>query len=370
MRMTMKMAAVSKTTLLLLCCSIIFSADAQDECSYVKTGDNFVVPLSHQLTQTEKLRWTLDGALILDRKPVKSGQSMTSHKFVKGSQKDIYQNGSLKLTNVKKERAGKYKPEIFREDGMSVQNLKVTQLCVLDHVPQPKVKIECVSRNVNLSCTVDQFFTQDTSGLTFQWLQNGKVLGKEKRKFLIQGVKAADKHLFSCKVSNPVSSMTSEPATPNCIEHRSFFPEKILGINTWIIVGSGGGIVLLLIIFVVVYCVLAKRKKRMRLKDEEELRLEWTNSEQHHCHQRNPPHDHHHHNHHQQQPAGHTGPRQHRSKQHREVQRPRATEPYNGQPQPSPRRAAQTPKRVACNHDEQLPPLPQPRKKAPATPRV
>lgn len=78
--------------------------------------------------------------------------------------------------------------------------------------------------------------------------------------------------------------------------------------------------------------------------DEDELRLGWTNPNQqqhhhHHHHQHNHPPDQHHH--HQQQPAGHTGPRQHRSKQHREQQRPRAPDRLNGQPQPGPRRPAQ-----------------------------
>ena len=87
--------------------------------------------------------------------------------------------------------------------------------------------------------------------------------------------------------------------------------------------------------------------------DEEELRLGWTNpNQQHHHHQHGPaPSQHHHHHHHQQQPAGHTGPRQHRTKQPRGQQRPSRDPAHpNGQPQPSPRRAAQVTGRSAEAH--------------------
>lgn len=88
------------------------------------------------------------------------------------------------------------------------------------------------------------------------------------------------------------------------------------------------------------------------LTDEREFRLDYANQHhQHHQQQQqqlqhqnqNHPDQHHHppHHHHQQQPAGNTGPRQTRSKQQRPQQRPRAPEPPNGHPQPSPRRAAQ-----------------------------
>lgn len=84
--------------------------------------------------------------------------------------------------------------------------------------------------------------------------------------------------------------------------------------------------------------------------DEMELRLEWAGSEPQHANQHRcrPPgqgqqqHPNHHHpprhHHHQQQPAGHTGPRQHRSKGQ---PRPKAPEVPGGHPQPSPRRAPQ-----------------------------
>ncbi|XP_039648624.1 immunoglobulin superfamily member 8-like isoform X2 [Perca fluviatilis] len=103
--------------------------------------------------------------------------------------------------------------------------------------------------------------------------------------------------------------------------------------------------------------------------DEEELRLAWTNDQQHHQH--NHPSDPRHHRC-QQQPAGHTGPRQHRSKQQREQQQqhPRALDPPGAYPEPSPRRLPQAPRPVDKTDDEQPPPLPQPNKKAVKIQRV
>lgn len=71
--------------------------------------------------------------------------------------------------------------------------------------------------------------------------------------------------------------------------------------------------------------------------DEEELRLEWTKSnQQQHCHRHNTPPDHDHHRQ-QQQPAGHTGPRKHRSKQQHGQQQSRnpRSHPHDGPRKPT-----------------------------------
>ncbi|XP_056225999.1 uncharacterized protein si:ch211-132g1.1 [Seriola aureovittata] len=362
-RMKMKMAAVSKITLLLLCSSIITSTDSKDDCnSYATTGGNFTVLLNHKLTNQEKLRWKQDTTVIFNQGPSKSGISVTT-----GSKNDIHPNGSLRLTNLKKNQEGTYYPEVYTAEGKAVQNLKKTILCVYDPVPTPHLTAKCQKSKVEYTCTVGS--KQD--GLIFEWLQNDKPLEKKTTKTLLLDLKQAQKGSVKCKVSNKASNTTSNATEQPCKTGGFVLPDKIWGYSVWIFVGSGGGIVLVLIITTIVCCLWAKRRKSLQLKDEEELRLGWTNTQQPHQHDRHqhnhpPDHPHHHHHHQQQQPAGHTGPRQHRTKQ----QRPRAPEPTNGQPQPTPRRAAQTPRPVVNDDDEQPPPLPQPRKKAPKTPRM
>ncbi|XP_040888282.1 T-cell surface antigen CD2-like isoform X2 [Toxotes jaculatrix] len=366
--MRMKMAAVTTVSLLLLLCSVISPA-SQEHCDkYAVTGGEFTVILNHTLKPTEKLRWKHNTTTILDRNPPKTAGSKPT--YSKGSESDIYQNGSLKLTNLKKNQTGTYQPEVF-EDGTPVQNLKKMFLCIWDPVQKPSLKTDCVEAKseVKFTCSASKV----PGGFNFEWLLNEKPLTSEKGQTLTKKVKDVKEVSIKCRVFNNASSETSEPVTQPCF--KSLIPEKVLGVSIWIFVGGGGGVVLLLIILVIVCCVKARRKKHMRLKDEQELRLGWTNPEQQqqqpqqqHQHRRQqtplPEHPHHHHHHHQHQ-AGHTGPRQNRTRQ----PRPRAPDPPNGHPQPSPRRA-QTPKPVVNDDDEQPPPLPQPRKKVPKTPRA
>ncbi|XP_068575839.1 T-cell surface antigen CD2-like isoform X2 [Cebidichthys violaceus] len=351
MRMVMKMAAVSTISLLLLCCSAISSTDSKEVCDYLATGANFTVPMMSTVVESDRLRWKHDNKYIVDRK---------AGEFLEGNKMLISENGSLKLTNVMKKNSGSYVPEVFDKDGAKkLIKFEVKGLCVIDPVLKPVVKPACKKpANVQFTCDV-QAKTKDHN---FEWLMNG-VLEKEKSQTLTRQADQVKTDSFSCRVSNKVNSMTSAAVVQPCIEITSFFPETLLGINTWIFVGAGGGVVLLLIIVVIVCCVRSKRRKRLQLKEEGELRLAWTN-DQHQHHQHNHPqeqHPHqqsHHHHHPHKQPAGHTGPRQQRSKQ----QHPRNPDQPGARPLPSPRRPAQAPRPPGDIDEEQPPPLPQPRK--------
>ncbi|KAK9523975.1 hypothetical protein VZT92_017849 [Zoarces viviparus] len=358
--MVMKMAAVSTISLLLLCCFAISSTDSEEKCDYfAATGANFTVPLGFAIHKSDRLRWKHGNTkTILDRK---------DGKFLMGRKELISEDGSLKLTNVIKSDAGSYIPEVTDKEGIKKGAFKGKRLCVMDPVPKPVVTTTCKKKtpvsDAQFTCKVKTTQTNHT----FAWLRtNNKAFEKEKGDTLTRRADQVKTDSFSCIVSNRVSSITSEPVVQTCIDNNaSFFPDTLLGINTWIFVGAGGGIVLLLIIVVIVCCVRTKRRKRMQLKEEGELRLAWTN-DQHKHHQHNNPqdqHPHHHHHHPHQQPAGHTGPRQQRSRQ----QHPKnPDQPTSAHPQPSPRRPAQAPPqapRPPGNIDEdQPPPLPQPRK--------
>ncbi|XP_031708024.1 CD48 antigen-like [Anarrhichthys ocellatus] len=349
--MVMKMAAVSTISLLLLCCSAISSTDSEEVCdNHVATGANFTVQLGFTMDKSDRLRWKHNSRYILDLRS--NGQ------FVEGKKELISEDGSLDLTNVIKSNAGSYIPEVLNKDGTKKWTAKVF-LCVMDPVPKPVLKTTCNKKktisDAQFTCKV-----QAKTDHTFAWLQNNKVLGNETGATLTRQADKVKTDSFRCRVSNIVSSETSEPIVQICIDNNaSFLPDTLLGINSWIVVGAGGGVVLLLIIVVIVCCVHTKQSKRMQLKDEGELRLPWTN-DQHKHHQHNDPQDQrsHHHHHSHQQPAGHTGPRQQRSRQ----QHPINPDQPNAHPQPSPRRPAQAPRPPANSDDEQPPPLPQPRK--------
>ncbi|XP_030266108.1 T-cell surface antigen CD2 isoform X1 [Sparus aurata] len=358
MRMVVKMATFPSITVLLLCCSSVASTDSQCHL-YAETNKDITVPLGITVANSMMLAWKKDETVIFRRR---------SGRVSKGAVGDVTQDGSLILKKVSKDKAGTYTPEVYTADGKAVGGMKSTKLCVIDPAPIPTLKIECGKKEILVTCNVPQ----QTEGLNIAWVQNGKVLEAETKKTLKRDIaKVLEKATFSCNVSNKVSSRASEPKTQTCIKPGFSFPKEIFGISTWYFVGGGGGVVLLLIILVIVCCIRMRRKKTMQVKDEEELRLGWTNqNQQHHHHQHGPAPNQHHHHHHQQ-PAGHTGPRQHRSKQPRSQQRPSRDPAHpNGQPQPSPRRAAQVPRPADTTDDEKPPPLPQPRKKAPKTARV
>lgn len=348
-------AAVVVVILLLLCC--FSSSDSEDVCDqYAAVGGDAIIPLKHKRTGSDNLKWMKDSEVIL---------YWRNGKYVTKKSGDIDKDGSLKLTNVTKADAASYRPEVYRSDGTSPGVLPSTRLCVLEPVQKPQVKVTCKGTKnepkAEFTCTP----AQKNTTVKFEWLQKDTVVGKTPT--LKVDASKPGTEAVTCKVSNQVSFAISDSVTHNCYK-SGIIPEKLFGIDIWIIVGGGAGIVLLLIILVIICCLRARRTKRMRLKDEEELRLEFSRPEQHpqysHPADRHQQHQHRHHHHHQhhQQPAGHTGPRQHRSKQHRNQPLPRTPDQANGAPQPSPRRAAQPPKPA---NDEQPPPLPQPRKKAP-----
>ncbi|XP_034406122.1 T-cell surface antigen CD2-like isoform X2 [Cyclopterus lumpus] len=350
-RMKVKMASVSSVSLLLLCCSAISSAGSKETCDlYAATGADFTVPVVAAVHRMDTLIWKHDGELIFSRRKEST--------FLKGRKEDVSEDGSLKLTNVQKSHEGSYVSEVFDTDGKKKGPFEAKHLCVMHGVPTPSVTSTCnASSKVTFTCKV----TPKDKDLRFAWLQNDKVLEKEKGPILTTSLDLVKTDPISCKVSNLASSVTSAPVTHDCKANTSFLPETLLGINTWIFVGTGGGVVLVLIVVVVVCCVCTKRRKRLRLKEEGELRLAWTNDEEPHCH---PPGQHPHHLHqHPQQPAGHTGPRQHR---HRAPDHANA----DARPQPSPRRSAQATRPPGKIDEEQPPPLPQPRKNTAKTPRV
>ncbi|KAM4559838.1 uncharacterized protein PAE49_012192 isoform 2-T3 [Odontesthes bonariensis] len=359
--MMMKMASVSTVSVFLLCFSVI---ESKGECNlYATKGKKFVMHLEQRKDSSDSLKWKFNNDVIFNRKAISQKQQFA-------------ENGSITLPSAVKADEGSYTYEVFDNNGKN-KFTKEIHLCVLDPLKTPTVKKECKDQEVLLTCETPQ------KDVTYEWLQNNEVL-PEKTHSLTKQFNEVKQQKFSCKVFKLIQSEPSEEVTVSCTskkgdagtdpsssdtvdltQGKGGFPDKLLGISIWIFVGGGAGIVLVLIIIVMICCIRAKRKRHMQLGDEEEFRLGWTNPEQQHRHHNHPPVPDHHH-HHQQQSAGHTGPRQNRSRQ----QRPRAPEPNNDRPQPSPRRAAQAPRPANNVDDEQPPPLPQPRKKAPSAQKV
>uniref|UniRef100_UPI003AAF75E0 T-cell surface antigen CD2-like n=1 Tax=Centroberyx gerrardi TaxID=166262 RepID=UPI003AAF75E0 len=331
--MMRKMAAVSTNTLLLLCCCFVTSTVSQDGCdSYVPAGQAFSLPLKYKdyKSASHSLKWQHNGSPIV---------YLRQGTFAIGSEGDIDQDGSLKLTSLKKGSRETYTSEVYR-DGMQIHRDSVT-LCVLGKVSKPEVTFTCVKSTVTFSCKVAQ--AQD---VTFKWIQNGKAVEETKPTLSRPLKQLTTESSFNCNVSNPVSHELSEPVKSTCVSQStqdSKIPEKLFGFDFWTMVGilaGGGGLILLLIVISIICCNRARRKRHKQLKDEEELRLNFSHEQQ----QQQQHHRHHHHHHHQQQPAGHTGPRQHRAKLARNPEHPKGSDTtgtHPRHPRPSPRTPGQ-----------------------------
>lgn len=68
-------------------------------------------------------------------------------------------------------------------------------------------------------------FTQITSNLKSEWLKNG-ILEKENGfSLVVKDAKSVEKDTFSCRVSNPVSSLTSGAVKQNCTKPGEYNSE-------------------------------------------------------------------------------------------------------------------------------------------------
>ncbi|KAL3999476.1 trinucleotide repeat-containing protein [Sarotherodon galilaeus] len=235
---------------LLLCLLASGSIGPQADCDvYAATGSNFTVQLKHVLKDSESLRWFKDKNIIFNRR---------SKYVIRGKNDDVDSTGSLKLTQLTKDKSGQYTPEVHREDGTSAGDLPSVRLCVLDPVQKPKVTVTCDKTKVTFTCDAGQ-------DEKIEWFMDGETVA-EKEKTLTRPAEDVLNARFSCNVSNPVSSEISQPVQQDCIK-----PSDHSGI--WIAVGIC--ICLVVILVVVICCVQSRRKKQ-----EKELRLQITQEQQ------------------------------------------------------------------------------------------
>ncbi|KAF6737177.1 T-cell surface antigen CD2 [Oryzias melastigma] len=354
----MKMASTSPFILVLLVLlGLAASSNGLEQtCGlFAIAGMDVTVPLEYKLQSGDTLKWKRGNTVIFDRK----GSNVKT-----GKAEDVSENGSLILKKVSKTDENLYAPEIYDSSGKNQGSSKEIQLCVLaaEAVKKPTLTASCKNAEVTFTCTPNE----KDKDVEIKWFENKKDLLKGNSKTLSKTFAEVKNKKIHCQVSNKASSEDSNALEASC--SGGTFWSNWSNTYIWILVAGGGGVVLLLVVLIIVCCIRNRRRRRMRMRDEMEFRLNHTNPEHHHPH----PHQQQQHpplprerqqNQHRQQPAGNTGPRQNCSRH----QRQRASEPTNGNPQPSPRRAAQAPKAANQNDGEVPPPLPQPRKKGPRT---
>ncbi|XP_007545222.2 T-cell surface antigen CD2-like, partial [Poecilia formosa] len=203
---------------------------------------------------------------------------------------ETHTNGSLKLTNLKKEQEGVYTSEVFDEKGRK-RATKETKLCIVDPVKKPKLNETCQDEKVKFECDL----SQQPVDIVLEWLRSGKeMVAKTERVVKTAADTKGDK--FVCKVSNKVSSEESDPVIHSCTRrtnsmqkyrgresnpepscckatalcsHCASLLDELHLIRFWVFNGFRVVLVLLLTVTVTVCCVRVKRKRKKQLKNDE-----------------------------------------------------------------------------------------------------
>ncbi|KAK5614948.1 hypothetical protein CRENBAI_008524 [Crenichthys baileyi] len=199
MRAMKKMASVSAVSVFLVCC---FAVVSQGCDQFVAVGQSFSVPLGYTLKPTDSLKWKFNNNIIFYKR---------SETILSATRFDINANGSLKLTNLKKDQAGVYTTEVFDHSGRS-RTTKSTNLCVLDPVKKPTINVTCRDPDVIFTCSHDQ----QPDGARYKWFQNEMLIINETKISLKRNKTETKNFNFSCKVENEISAEKSDPLTNIC----------------------------------------------------------------------------------------------------------------------------------------------------------
>ncbi|XP_016516268.1 uncharacterized protein LOC103151946 isoform X3 [Poecilia formosa] len=205
MRTMKKMASLLNVCVFLLCCSAV----ASQGCDHlVAVGGNFIVPLGYKLKPADKLKWRFNGNIIVFKRP---------EKFIVGKTDDINDDGSLKLTNLKKDQAGLYTAEVFDKNGKE-QATKRTNLCTLDPVKKPTVNITCLASEVVFTCSHDPQpdGTKQYDAIYYKWFYYDKMISNGTETSMTRKAAETENLLVSCEVGNKVSSAKSDSLTHTC----------------------------------------------------------------------------------------------------------------------------------------------------------
>ncbi|KAK7893189.1 hypothetical protein WMY93_022341 [Mugilogobius chulae] len=366
----MKMAAALTLWFITLgFCLIFTSAESSSSCTnFAIIGQPYEWPLTGN--QKDRLWLRHNGQKIYDSRTNKKSDKVTADR-------------KLVISKVSQVDKGEYTVEIIDSNGKIIET-KSMHLCFQEPVQKPNVAVTCDNKpsQVKFTCSVPQ-----PKDITYEWFDGGKLIFNEKTGILLRTFNQAGQNLFSCKVSNKVSSQTSNPVQQNCKPTSPASPESskpkteeeesssnlLFGMEFWTMVAilaGGGGLVLVLIIATIVCCTLNRRKRKLRVKVVHEHSAEPSLRQPARPHppQRRLPRPNT-----AAAPQGPTaagpwgtGPRPPKGR----LNRPRPPDPITGQPLPGPRLQHpadnQTSQPMIGNDDEENPPpLPQPRKTAP-----
>ncbi|XP_008424436.1 uncharacterized protein LOC103474923 isoform X2 [Poecilia reticulata] len=208
MRTMKKMASLLSVCVFLLCCFAVVASQGCDRL--VAVGENFNVSSGYKPQPTENLKWKFNGNILFFKR---------SGKVIAGKPDDINNDGSLKLTNLKMNQAGRYTSEVFDINGKE-RATKTTNLCILDPVKKPTLNITCLASEVVFTCSHDPQpdGTKQYDTIHYKWFLNDYMISNETETSMKRKVAETKNLPVSCEVGNKVSSAKSDSLTHTCIE--------------------------------------------------------------------------------------------------------------------------------------------------------
>ncbi|XP_036401745.1 T-cell surface antigen CD2-like [Megalops cyprinoides] len=331
-----------KISFIVFLCSFA-TVEPDDPCKF--EGDSETIMLGYSgLTREHHLEWKCNGKTIFQRR---------KNRTKPGNEWDVDKDGSLLLKDLKISQHGEYRGQVFDEGGKSLTITK-KKVCVVERLYEPQVNFNCKKSTV--TCTAKK------GGTVTEWKINDKIRqGENKEEIQLDPKQIKSSNGYSCTVRYHFGKVTSKRAPNVCSgtsnpERKSGIPDKLFGLDFWLMVGilAAGGTLLLILVTVLMICVCRRRRQgEKRLRDEEELRLAHLTQQQH--------------------APGHHGHLAHSKGHHGHYAHPHSA--GQGQDQgnppalPKPRAQSRPRPPQPPIEDDQPPPRPQPRKKAPRPPR-
>ncbi|KAL2088178.1 hypothetical protein ACEWY4_017006 [Coilia grayii] len=229
------------------------AASAADECIKAFIGGSYTIALGSPKQEGDSLVWKHNETVVYQRRRT----------TITGGVVD--DNGSLLLNNLTSAMSGTYKAEHHDREGTLVKTI-TKKLCVIPKAPVPTLFSTCPLGAPALQCD-----PKNIPGFTLSWLHNNKEIAEKNNP--LQPKQRGKKELYTCRLSNDQyrdDKEDSKPVAAICGDG------KLFGFDKWImyaILGGGGFLLLVLIILLIIFSCKSHRRRKRRQRDEEELRL-------------------------------------------------------------------------------------------------
>nr|XP_055062181.1 SLAM family member 5-like [Misgurnus anguillicaudatus] len=175
-------------------------------------GNSCIIKLEKKSGERiSKIEWTFTSSI--DTKTYKAQRNREGKTINNIPDATIESGGSLKLQNVKLDNTGKYRYEIYDDQGQ-IYALVEREIIVYAKATKPNVKLTCDGDTATLTCDIQM---KDKRDLTITWIQGKQDMkGENKQNLTLTSKQIEENSEYSCRVQNPVSNEQSDVKTVSC----------------------------------------------------------------------------------------------------------------------------------------------------------